>query len=238
MSDIEVIRGIARQVLTFSALADTADNWLWDRTQRILRNVEQIRRLPELTEADVPVDRFCLTVATYFADTGSVHFARTDRNPRGFVLADINPVDLREFSTRVVSDKLASLLTPARIDKINKIIVESANRETEMPEARILSDARNLDDMGSVGVFNEFRRCVIQGKGVSGALKSWQRKIDYRYWQARIKDSFCYESVRKLAAQRFAATESFMNRLSIESAAQDIEDSTLESFAEFAEASA
>jgi hypothetical protein len=238
MSEIEVIRGIARQVLTVNNRAGVTDNWLWDRTQRLLSNVEQIRRLDELTEADMPVDRYCLTVATCFADAGFAHYADCPEASSGLVLADINPADLREFSAKVVSDKLAGLLSEPRIDKISRIIIESANRDTDMTEAKILSDARNLDDMGSVGVFNEFRRCVINGKGVSDALKSWKRKIDYRYWQARLKDSFCFESVRKLAVQRFAAAECFMNQLNIENNAQDLEDIMIESFGEMAEASA
>ena len=238
MSEIEVIRGIARQVLTVTNHAGITDNWLWDRTQRLLLNVEQICRLDELTEADIPVDRYCLTVATYFADAGFAHFADSLDTSSGLVLSDINPSDLREFSAKVVSDKLEGLLSEPRIDKINRIVIESANRETDMTEAKILSDARNLDDMGSVGVFNEFRRCVLNGKGVSDALKSWKRKIDYRYWQARLKDSFCFESVRKIAVQRFAATEYFMNQLNIENNAQDLEDIMIESFGEMAEASA
>ena len=98
-----------------------------------------------------------------------------------------------------------------------------------MTEAKILSDARNLDDMGAVGIFSEFRRFVCNGKGVADVLESWKRKVDYRYWQARLKESFRFETVRKLAVQRFAATEYFMTQLKMENNAQDLEDLLLES---------
>ena len=88
----------------------------------------------------------------------------------------------------------------------------------------ILSDAQNLDDMGATGIFNEFKRHVAQGKGVTDALQSWKKKIDYRYWQARLKESFRFESVRKLAQQRLSATEYFMNQLKIEHSAKDLEE--------------
>lgn len=238
MSEMEVIRSIGREVLGVGVSGVFSDNWLWDRTKRLRRNVQQICRLPEFTERDVPVDRFCLGAATYFADAGVVYFVESGKFDKGVVLGEINPADLREFSTRVVKEKLGPLLSAARIEKINRIITESGNRDTDVIEAKILSDARNLDDMGLIGVFNELRRCVIQGKGVSEALKSWQRKIDYRYWQARLKDSFCFESVRRLAEQRFAATEGFMGRLGIENSAQDIDDIALESLEELTEISA
>lgn len=229
MPKIDVIRQIAREVLTSPSLGEETDNWLWDRTQRILRSVEHICRLPELVEADVPIDRFCLSAATCFADSGFTQYADSEDTTRRLLLADVNPTDLRDFSTQVVSEKLAETLSAAKIDKINNIIVESGNRETDLTEAKVLSDARNLDDMGAVGIYNEFRRDVIHGKGVSDIMESWKRKVDYRYWQARLKESFRFETARKIAVQRFAATEYFMNQLKIENAAQDIEDVLLES---------
>ena len=112
---------------------------------------------------------------------------------------------------------------------VDAIIALISWPETDLTEAKILSDSRNLDDMGAVGIYNEFRRDVIGGKGVSDIMESWKRKVDYRYWQARLKESFRFETVRKIAVQRFAATEYIMNQLKIENAAQDLEDVLLES---------
>ena len=60
-------------------------------------------------------------------------------------------------------------------------------------------------------------------------LESWRRKVDYRYWQARLKESYRFESVRMLAERRFGATEFFMNQLDVEHAARDLEELLLES---------
>ena len=120
MSEIDAIAQIAHQVLTAATFGGAADNWLWDRTQRILRNVEHICRLPELIEADLPIDRFCLAAATYFADSGFTHYADAEDISSRLVLADVNPTDLRDFSTQVVSEKLAETLSAAKINKINK----------------------------------------------------------------------------------------------------------------------
>ena len=229
MSEIDVIRQIAQQVLSVATLSGTTDNWLWDRTQRILRNAEHICRLPELTRMDLAVDRFCLIAAAYFTDAGFAHYADVEDTSARLVLADVSPDDLRDFSTQVVTEKLSGALAGPKIEKINKIIVESGNRLTEMTEAMILSDARNLDDMGSVGLFNELRRYVIHGKGVSDVLESWKKKVDYRYWPARLKESFRFESVRKLANQRFSSTEFFMSQLAVENTARDLEELIIES---------
>lgn len=229
MSELDVIRQIAQQVLNVPTLTGIQDNWLWDRTLRILRNVEHICRIPELVDQAMSIDRFCLIAATYFADSGFAHFTDAEDVSARLVLADISQTDLCDFSTQVVSDKLSGALAGPRIDKINKIIVESSNRFTHMTEAMILSDARNLDDMGAVGLFNEFRRYVIHGKGVSDIIESWKRKVDYRYWQARLKESFRFRSVQVLAEQRFGACEYFMNQLRVENTARDLEELLLES---------
>ena len=93
----------------------------------------------------------------------------------------------------------------------------------------ILSDARNLDDMGTIGIFSEFKRHIIGGKGVSNVLQAWKRKIDYKYWQARLKESFRFKSVRKIAEQRLSTAEYFMNQLKIENTASDLEESSIDS---------
>lgn len=230
MSEIDIIREIAKQVLSIKTLTGQTDNWLWDRTQRLLRNVEHICRLPEISKSGSFVDRFSLIAATYFSDSGFAHYADVEDTTSRMVLADISYSELLDFSSQILNDKLSGALAGPKIDKISKIITESGNRFTQMTEAMILSDARNLDDMGAVGIFNEFRRYVMHGKGASDALDSWKRKIDYRYWEARLKESFRFSSVRKLAEQRFSAAEYFMNQLSVENAAKDLEEIILESF--------
>jgi hypothetical protein len=185
--------------------------------------------MPELLDKSVPVDRFCLIAATYFADAGFARWADAEDTSSRLVLSDVSQTDLRDFSTQIVTDRLSGALAGPKIEKIDKIIVESSNRFTEMIEAMILSDARNLEDMGAVGLYHEFRKYVIHGKGVAEVLDSWKRKIDYRYWQARLKESFRFESVRKLAERRFSAAEFFMNQLQVEHSARDLEELLLES---------
>lgn len=232
MSQIDIIRRLAQQVLTVPTLAGRPDNCLWDRAQRLMRNVEHISRLPELANSGLQIDQFCLTAAAYFCEAGLARYADAQNTAAQLVSANVNADDLRDFSTQIVTEKLTAALPGPKINKINKIITESGNRFTEMTEAMILSDARSIDDMGAVGLFNEFRRCVIHGQSVSDALQSWKRKIDYQYFNARLKETFRFQSVRRLAAQRFAAAEHFMNQLRVENTAQDLEELIIESFEE------
>ena len=224
MSELDTIHQIVRKTLTIPAPSGGRDDWLWDRTLRILRNIEHICRLPELAEQAISIDRFCLVAAAYFADSGLVHFAGNKKAARPCPLADVTNADLCNFSTQTVSDKLADIITDTRIDKINKIITESFNRFTDVTEAMILSDGRGLEDLGAAGLLGGLRRQLIDGKGVSDILESWKRKIEYGYWQARLEESFRFAAVRAIAEQRFGAVEQFMNQLATENTAGDLEE--------------
>ena len=116
------------------------------------------------------------------------------------------------------------MLSCTQIVSVEKIIIESGDRFTKMVEAMILSDARNLEDMGAVGIFSELARSASSGKNPSELLNTWQRKVDYQYWDARLKESFRFPSVRQLAQQRFNAVIDFMNQLEVEISASDIKD--------------
>jgi hypothetical protein len=225
MSKLDVIGQFAREILAVKTPASGLDYSLWDQAQRLVRNIEHICLLPELLEARPNIDCFCLSIAAYFCDTGFAQSANSRESNKSDALPDVNTDELHRLSTQVVTEKLGSILTTPQINKINMIIVQSADRFTNMTEAMILSDARNLDDMGLIGVFKEFRQCMLEGKAVTDALQSWKRKIDYHYWQARLKESFQFKTVQSIAARRFAAAESFMRQLSIENTAWDLEES-------------
>ncbi|TSA45079.1 hypothetical protein D4R52_03100 [bacterium] len=221
MSEIDVVKELARETLVIPTQAAYLDNFLWDRAKRLVRNVEHICQVPELGMTGTTIDRFCLTAATYFSDAGIA--VRLKTNQAGMLSASDNNGDgVLDFSAQIVEEKLGEHIDGLRVRNISRVITESGNHFSKMPEAMILSDARNLDDMGTVGIFSEFRRYVVGGKSVSDLLPAWEKKIDYRYWQARLEKSFRFESVRKLAEQRLNTAEYFMNQLKIENNANDI----------------
>jgi hypothetical protein len=217
MSQEKLIREIAQSVLARKNVsASVKDGWLWGRTQRLLRNVEAICSLPELADADLPVDRFCLTAAVYFSESWLC--AENSK-----LTVSTGSGDSGKLAAQVAAEKLEDVISQQKINKIGKIIVESGNKLTKMTEAKVLSDARNLDDLGAVGIFNQFRKSTLQGKGATESLQGWQKKVDYGYWQARLKESFHFESAKKIAQKRFSVTQDFMARLDRENAAADIE---------------
>jgi len=226
MANFAVIQEIAEQVLAVPTVKKTADRYLIDRARRVLRHCGSIAQLNDVRQFQI--DRECLNIAALFRDSGFARYADQANDFTRMVLADLTDEDLRDFSTQIIQEKLSDLLNPRQLGRVCSIVNDSGKRDTTLIEAMILSDARNLDDMGAVGIFNEFRRYVVHGRGATDALLSWRRKLEYDYWSARLRESFRFDSVRRLAQNRLKAAELFMQSLDIENKAGDLEDMLLE----------
>ncbi len=227
MFDFHLVKEIAEQALSVPTIKEgTPDRYLIDRSARVLRHCGSIAQLNEVR--CVQIDNECLNVAALFRDAGFARYANQEDKSARMVLADLTDADMRDFSTQVVQEKLTEVLNPRQMERVCSIIMESGSRSTRLVEAMILSDARNLEDMGAMGIFNEFRRYVVHGRGASEALASWKRKIDYDYWVARLHESFRFEPIRQLAERRMLVATEFMERLGQENRAADLEDMLLE----------
>lgn len=222
MSDFDTVSDLAKEALTVHMPTGELDHFIWDRSQRLVHTVEAICEIPELASRNIPIDHAALVSATYFSDAGLARYLGMGRKERQLTFSEALNDGLLDFCTTVVEEKLTGVFVKTKIEKINRIISESRGNFTKMTEAMILSDARNLDDMGAVGIFNEFKRIVSEGKGVGDVLQIWERKIDYRYWQARLEKNFRFESVHKLAEQKLATAEYFMEQLKAETESHDL----------------
>jgi hypothetical protein len=223
---LDRIKEIAKNALMLPASWCERDNFLWERSQRLVNNVNLIASLQEVIDKQTDFDRLSLTSAAYFNEAGLASFLKSEKNAPLQVIPSFSVAGndhLIYLSTEVVIEQLKSLIPMQTINKINSVIVHSYENGQKDPEAIILSDARNLDDMGVVGIFNELKNYLFAGKGINHLLKSWDSKIDYAYWQTRLDESFHFETVREIARKRLYAAHFFMKQLKLEVCALDIE---------------
>jgi len=207
MADIELVGNIAKETLTAGAGA-----WLWERACRVAGNAERIASMVEKSNANVPIDKFCLTAAGYFSDSGLVYKRKKDK-PQ---FVDIDPKEIAELSIMMVNEKLGQVLTAQRLSSVNNIIGESQDRFTKLVEAMVLSDAVTLDEMGPTGVMSQYRKFVVEGKGAGEFVQNFKRKMEYKYFDARLKEGFKFDEVRTIAAERFEMAKQFVFALDSE----------------------
>jgi hypothetical protein len=202
---------------------------LWDSTERLVRHIEAVRGIAELNDhRGLEIDDFCLHCAALFYYAGEAKYL-SEKKSGSTLDSYIPPWEMEyivELSGDVVSKNLGKILDSSQIMKVSQIIAESRGHFSEVIESMIISDARNLDDIGAIGLFKEFRKYAFEGKGVAEAVTGWKRKQDYRYWQARLREGFRFESVRKIAEKRLAAAELFMSEMGTEHMAEDVAEVT------------
>jgi HD superfamily phosphodiesterase len=204
MAGIDTIKEVARQILS----AAGQGGWLWGRAERIVGNIGGICRLSEIVEANMAIDMFCLTAAGYLADVGPASGSEEASS---------------EESARIIAERLGGVLDGNKIDKINLIIGQAGDCHSKMTEAMILSDAMGLDDIGVAGIVNSFYRNDSSGDD-SDVTAGWRRRLDYGYWDARLKESFRFGSVRVIAEQRHSLAKKFVEAFEVERSADDVRD--------------
>ena len=87
----------------------------------------------------------------------------------------------------------------------------SSGSAPETLEARVLSDADNLDAMGAVGIARTFIQSGAQGNGIPDAAAHIRAKL------LNLKDHMYTESAREIAGERHALLVAFLAALEDES---------------------
>ena len=96
------------------------------------------------------------------------------------------------------ADRIAGIVHAVRAHRY------SAGIDPETLEARVLSDADNLDAMGAVGIARTFMQSGEQGRGIGDAIDHVHEKL------LNLKDRMHTESAREIAGERHAFLLAFL----------------------------
>lgn len=220
MSDMQRISALARSLLSIETADAAKDLFVWQHSERVMRLAAEIARLPDF--ADERVDRTGLAIAALFHDAGWVVPRGKGRPDRAGLLVRPTSDIQRELAAGFVREHLAGLVGRATLEIAVEAIRQCNDRGANMIEAKILAEADNLDEIGAMYVIKQIRQYEFGGGGVVDLLQSRTRQSEYGYWEARIRDCFRFESVRRLAQARLSAVQGFITALGREQNAEDI----------------
>jgi hypothetical protein len=88
------------------------------------------------------------------------------------------------------------------LDRATRLLHEMPHRSPVPEEAKLLADAVNLEDFGVIGLAVQMTQLTRQGDGVVQLAEGSEKREQYGYWEARLKDGFHFPSVRQIAARR------------------------------------
>ena len=169
-------------------LMDDADR-LWRRAQALL----QLGLIPnESTEHDA------LELACYALQLPM----RSTKNLPAGKLGRTNLRDRTEQAAELLVGAVGNEAPEELVDRATNILLSMPHRRPESEEAMLLADALNLDDFGVIGFVNRAIQLGRQGDGVNQVAQGSAKRDEYGYWEARLKDGFHFEPVRRMARKR------------------------------------
>lgn len=109
-----------------------------------------------------------------------------------------------EQAAELMANLLAKDVDESLFDQATRILLDMAQRTPATEEARLLADAVNLDDFGIIGLLNQTVQLAGNGQCLADLSVALEKREQYGYWEARLKDGFHFETVRELARRRLA----------------------------------
>ena len=219
MPEIEPIIEIARGVLVGRSPLGREDAFLFDHSMRVMQVAGRLSNCREV--CSWRLDRFAMAVAALFHQAATGRLEEERRTSTVYASALLSAEDVKEYSAELAGDRLAGQVPARQLEYVQEII-RHTHDATDIAEAKIVSDADSLDDMGALGVWRDLRRSILEGRGVEDAVRTWQRREQYGYWDARMREALRLETSRRLAAGRLGAARAFMAQLARERDASDL----------------
>ena len=220
MPEIEPIIEVARGVLVGRSPLGREDSFLFDHSMRVMHVAERLSNCAEVHSWRL--DRFALAVAALFHQAATARLEEERRSSTVYAATLMSAEDVKEYSAELAGDRLAGRLPPRQLEYVQEIIRHTHDAMADIPEAKLLSDADSLDDMGALGVWRDLRRNIMEGWGIEDAVRTWQRREQYGYWDTRLREALRLETSRRLAAGRLGAARAFMAQLGRERDASDL----------------
>lgn len=218
--DLESIQKTARSDLLLPTVGRSADVFLWEHSLRVARNARFIAHLPEARS--LGADELSVFVAGLYHDAGWALRVNSGELDRLQVLLGPSTDGDCEAGALMLEKSLRGRVSPTLLERAAIAVRTRQDRSSRSADAVVLAEAEALDEFGVLPVWLAVRRGALEGRGVEAAIESWVRKKEYRFWEARLTDSFRFSQVRELAQTRLTRIERLMAEVQLESLGQDI----------------
>lgn len=219
-TDDASIQRRAERDLIFTYGDDQQDVFLWEHSLRIMHNACTLTELPEFRNRKL--DRMALRAGALYHEAGWLCQLRQGVIKRSELLCRPTSDTQRDLGAALLEQSLADLLKPRTLAAAGMLIRQLNDRHVRSLETRLLSDADNLDDIGTLALCAMIRRSTFEGKGLSHLIQTWQRRREFHFWEARIKKSFRLEAVQQIAFQRLTRLDDFMESLARQCTGEDV----------------
>lgn len=208
---LDAIWNRARADLVATTEHGDEDVFLWEHAVRVAENARRIAMLPVVQEASP--DETAVVAAALYHDAGWIVRLRNGEIKRDEILIRPMSESHREQGAALMERSLSPSLSRDSLTRASQAIRALNDRRIEPIEGQVVCEADNLEEFGVLSLWSTIRRSAIDGKGVQTLLETWRRRKEYRFWEARLNDSFRFAAVRAVAERRLEQFESLMEEL-------------------------
>ncbi len=208
---LDAIWNRARADLVATTEHGDEDVFLWEHAVRVAENARRIVMLPVVQEASP--DETAVVAAALYHDAGWIVRLRNGEIKRDEILIRPMSESHREEGAALMERSLSRSLSHDSLTRASQAIRALNDRGIEPIEGQVVCEADNLEEFGVLSLWSTIRRSAIDGKGVQTLLETWRRRKEYRFWEARLNDSFRFAAVRAVAERRLKQFESLMEEL-------------------------
>jgi hypothetical protein len=127
---------------------------------------------------------------------------RSIKAAAGGKLGRISLKDRAEQAAELLTEAVGGEIDESLLDRTARLLHETPQHPPVMEDAKLLADAVNLDDYGVIGFSLQTIQLARQGDGIAQLVDGLEKREQYGYWEARLKDGFHYEVVRQIARRR------------------------------------
>lgn len=113
-----------------------------------------------------------------------------------------NVRDRTEQAAEMLIGLTTGLVDEPLLDRTTQLLHEMPQKTPMLDEARLLADAVNLEDFGVTGLLLQTIQICRSGGGVAEVVDGQEKREQYGYWNARLKEGFHFEPVRQIARLR------------------------------------
>jgi hypothetical protein len=168
---------------------------LIDDAKRLWRRVQKFLNLNLIPN---PADLDALELASYALQLPF----RQNKVPAVGKLGRTNLKERAEQAAEMLVGLLGEDADELLLDRATRLLHELPHRAPMLDEARVLADAVNLEDFGIAGLIQQAVQLSRQGEGLKQVAEGAEKREQYGYWNARLKDGFHFEPVRQMAMRR------------------------------------
>lgn len=194
--DSKLRRRLAQALNVVDEQAGTKGPRLVDDAKRLWDRVQKFLAMHLVGEPDLAA----LEMACYALQLP----LRQPKPPVSGKMARTNLKDRTEQAAELLVTLLENDADEELLDRATRILHEAPHKSPMIEDAKLLADAVNLDDFGVVGLLLQTIQLARQGDGVVQVAEGSEKREQYGYWDARLRDGFHFEPVRQMAKARVA----------------------------------